>query len=561
LKNLQFTPQSKIFPSVDQSNQFGGNNNNMQISSLPSSINFSSVNVPHYLSETFLSSLFLALSSPLISPSLRFSSWVLYFPLLMSSYSPSFSLGIMSQPSTPSASVSLPYLSMSSMDNKNADVYVLKTEEPPPPPSPSSSLLYPINLHYVFFSLNTFLHLYKVAQTTDFILEKKILFTKKEKDSPDSNTLSVTMDAGDGAFAGHDFSYFIIPYNIFNYSLSENTNSSFFSTNTNDCRNNVTSDSSQMSILLYNSFAYFLINSYPDIKTSFDIISKDVSRTVSQLFSSSESSNFHHKKLLLKCALQMIAVSNPELRYTQGFQIYYCLVIIFFLGMSYPAALLFFLHPCDFYSAFGILFNTLNTPFITALYSMDELFLSTTYAFFSNLLNEYLPHLHTLFSFHGIAFDFLISWFSSFFLRSFSADIAVIVFNGFLIDGPSFFFCAALASLFLLFPDVKPEMFVGDDFEIVTAGSDFSHNSQITGLDIESIMDFDTVSLRISGIVRNPGKFSRSSKSTSSLTSSVTSSISPSTIDPEKFLNKVRYFTSKIPRREKFWDLWKKNKK
>jgi hypothetical protein len=100
-----------------------------------------------------------------------------------------------------------------------------------------------------------------------------------------------------------------------------------------------------------------------------------------------------------------------------------------------------------------VLFSLIATsPFIHELYTINNKFVFQCYSFFDSLLHTHLPQLHELFKRCEVnEYNFLIHWFSSFFICDFSLDVGIIALNGFVIEGPYFLFICALSLLSLLF--------------------------------------------------------------------------------------------------------------
>jgi hypothetical protein len=139
---------------------------------------------------------------------------------------------------------------------------------------------------------------------------------------------------------------------------------------------------------------------------------------------------------------------------------------------------------------------------------MEYSFIQNCYRFFEMLLCTHVPHLHALFVHHNVAdYDFLIPWFTSFFLRDFSPEIAIMALNGFVVDGPPFLFVAALALLSFLFPEITPTTFADLMYGnlIVKSSGPLpspSPSSRLAsgGSAGGSIMDFEAFTLRLAGV-------------------------------------------------------------
>jgi hypothetical protein len=99
----------------------------------------------------------------------------------------------------------------------------------------------------------------------------------------------------------------------------------------------------------------------------------------------------------------------------------------------------------------------------------------------------------------------LIPWFTSFFLRDFSPEIAIAAINGFVSNGPSYLFVTSLALLSFLFPEITPitftDLMYGNSLVRSTiSGSASAPLPLSSDSSNQNSMDYETFTLRLAGI-------------------------------------------------------------
>jgi hypothetical protein len=142
------------------------------------------------------------------------------------------------------------------------------------------------------------------------------------------------------------------------------------------------------------------------------------------------------------------------------------------------------MHSADHVSVLNVFSYIVMTPFIQKLYSMELDFIQNCYDYFGVLMSKLLPDTYVLLKHHGISkYNFLIGWFTSFFLHDFSVEIAVVVFNGFISGGPQYLFLSALALLSLLYPEITSTPFKSPSLNSLNSSNTNSTSGSIIDLE------------------------------------------------------------------------------
>ncbi|KAK2954911.1 putative Rab-GTPase-TBC domain containing protein [Blattamonas nauphoetae] len=214
------------------------------------------------------------------------------------------------------------------------------------------------------------------------------------------------------------------------------------------------------------------------LEPHFTTIKHDISRT----FAHSSSIILSVRQMnITSLVLKMWVTNNPIPGYVQG--------------MSYLAAIASI--PGDIPNAYRMLDAILSTPFFTKLYAVNVKFREDMFELFDAMLQKCETPIHTLLhTLHqegSLPFDFLFSWFSTFFSRSFPVSISFIALDGFFFEGPIFLFRAAIALVSLLLPHAPIPSKTQDDgalFALVTSklnGINSFHNSVTPTLFVQTL--------------------------------------------------------------------------
>uniref|UniRef100_K3WR42 Rab-GAP TBC domain-containing protein n=1 Tax=Globisporangium ultimum (strain ATCC 200006 / CBS 805.95 / DAOM BR144) TaxID=431595 RepID=K3WR42_GLOUD len=130
--------------------------------------------------------------------------------------------------------------------------------------------------------------------------------------------------------------------------------------------------------------------------------------------------------------LETYACYRPDLGYIQG--------------MSYLAAMLCLHMPHDRYLTFQCLANLMVNEHLFTFYLLDAELSGVYYTLFDEFLSARLPALHQHMGNIGISCSmYLMNWFQTLFLQVLPLELAVRVFDNFLLDGTVFLFRTAMA--------------------------------------------------------------------------------------------------------------------